>query len=123
MIRRPPRSTRTATLFPYPPALPISGIKALEKLAIDHHRPDLTLLLDINPEAGLRRAQARGDENRFEQETLAFMHKVRDGFLRSEKHTSELQSLMRISYAVFCLKTKTYSITLLDIDKHNQTHT
>src|SRR3546814_7759411 len=85
MIRRPPRSTRTATLFPYPPALPISGTKALEKLAIDHHRPDLTLLLDINPEEGLRRAQARGDENRFEQETLAFMHKVRDGFLARAK--------------------------------------
>src|SRR3546814_6698473 len=58
-----------------------SCIKALEKLAIDHHRPDLTLLLDIDPEEGLRRARARGDENRFEQETLAFMHKVSDGFL------------------------------------------
>src|SRR3546814_12652102 len=58
-----------------------SGIKALEKLAIDHHRPDLTLLLDINPEEGLRRAQARGAQTRFEQETLAFMHKVRAGLL------------------------------------------
>src|SRR3546814_15363066 len=83
MIRRPPRSTRTDTLFPYTTLF--LSIKALEKLAIDHHRPDLTVLLDINPEEGLRRAQARGDENRFEQETLAFMHKVRDGFLARAK--------------------------------------
>lgn len=58
-----------------------TGLQALEQLAIDGAQPDLTLLLDIDPEEGLRRAQARGDENRFEQETLAFMHKVREGFL------------------------------------------
>lgn len=61
------------------------SLKALEKLAVDGHRPDLTILLDIDPEEGLRRAQARGDENRFEQETLTFMHKVRDGFLARAK--------------------------------------
>lgn len=57
------------------------GLAALETLAIGDHRPDLTLLLDIDPEEGLRRARARGDENRFEQETLDFMQRVRDGFL------------------------------------------
>src|SRR3546814_15704076 len=62
-----------------------SGIKALEKLAIEHHRPDLTLLLDINPEEGLRRAQACGAENRFEQENLALMTKARDGLLARAK--------------------------------------
>src|SRR3546814_2278762 len=57
----------------------------------------LTLLLDINPEEGLRRAQARGDENRFEQETLAFMHKVRDGFLARAK--AEPQRIREIGRA------------------------
>lgn len=58
-----------------------TSLRALEKLAVGSQRPDLTLLLDIEPEAGLARAQARGEENRFEQETLAFMHRVREGFL------------------------------------------
>src|SRR3546814_16828448 len=62
-----------------------SGIKALEKLAIDHHRPALTLLLDIDPEEGLRRAWARGEDIRFEQETVAYIHTVRYGFLERAK--------------------------------------
>src|SRR3546814_8248181 len=77
MIRRPPRSTRTDTLFPYTTLfrswLPaIAAGEAIIALAIDEgakHRPDR--------------------------------------IARSEEHTSELQSLMRISYAVFCLKKKT----------------
>lgn len=62
-----------------------ASLKALEKLAVGGCRPDLTILLDIDPEQGLQRAQARGDENRFEQETLAFMHTVREGFLARAK--------------------------------------
>jgi len=61
-----------------------AALKALEKLAVEG-RPDLTLLLDIDPEQGLKRAQARGDENRFEQETLDFMRRVREGFLARAK--------------------------------------
>jgi dTMP kinase len=61
-----------------------TALKALEKLAVEG-RPDLTLLLDIDPEQGLKRAQARGDENRFEQETLDFMRRVREGFLARAK--------------------------------------
>jgi dTMP kinase len=61
-----------------------TALKALEKLAVEG-RPDLTLLLDIDPEEGLQRAQARGDENRFEQETLDFMRRVREGFLARAK--------------------------------------
>src|SRR3546814_6786761 len=107
MIRRPPRSTRTDTLFPY------------------------TTL--FRSESGGRAAQARPDEtenqghvigvqsvglyyrraavHRFRAHMLhqlwlhgALLHRRSDG--RSEEHTSELQSLMRTSYAVFCLNKK-----------------
>src|SRR3546814_1990011 len=78
MIRRPPRSTRTDTLFPYttlfrsgPAAPPV-----LVRLGADS--------FDVPRGAGARPV----------------------ALWRSEEHTSELQSLMRISYAVFCLKKK-----------------
>lgn len=54
---------------------------ALEKLALGTLRPDLTLVLDLDPELGLRRANRRGDTNRFEAETLAFMQRVRVAYL------------------------------------------
>src|SRR3546814_14656651 len=83
MIRRPPRSTRTDTLFPYT-TLFRSQVRARDAL-------------------GLRSAARRGTQRH---------HPGRPGFghhdrVRSEEHTSELQSLMRSSYAVFCLKKKT----------------
>src|SRR3546814_5505448 len=90
MIRRPPRSTRTDTLFPY---------TTLFRSDQDHqHRRDVEApgrgkggALHDDPVAiGARRPGERDD------------HRQR----RSEEHTSELQSLMRISYAVFCLKKK-----------------
>src|SRR3546814_6117866 len=82
MIRRPPRSTRTDTLFPYT-TLFRSGASILDH-AVDRH-----LLAGTYPQA-----VAHGD--------------------RSEEHTSELQSLMRISYAVFCLKKKKKTMSQLD---------
>src|SRR3546814_14201524 len=78
MIRRPPRSTRTDTLFPYT-TLFRSGVA---RLAASHALEPLPL----------------------EAENLAVVGAF--GHRRSEEHTSELQSLMRISYAVFCLKKK-----------------
>src|SRR3546814_10250111 len=98
MIRRPPRSTRTDTRFPYTRSSdlwPVWRAKTPDERAalmhkaagiirdrVDHIATLLTL------EQGKPIAEARGE------------------VLRSEEHTSELQSLMRISYAVFCLKTK-----------------
>src|SRR3546814_5305169 len=88
MIRRPPRSTRTDTLFPYT-TLFRSRICAV-----------LARVIDAHPFADpLRFRHASG-------EMIAF-RVVPHGPERSEEHTSELQSLMRISYAVFCLKKKT----------------
>src|SRR3546814_9048598 len=107
MMRLPPKSTRTDTLFPYP-----TLFRSLRVL----HRPRAA------PRAGARRAGAvrrrafvlrdrrvrdagrggrGGDAGR-----VRALHRAR---LRSEEHTSELQSLMRISYAVFCLNKKKWN--------------
>src|SRR3546814_1072261 len=89
MIRRPPRSTRTDTLFPYTTlfrSLEGDGRGAGARAA----RPG-AICRPGNLAAGRHIDQDRPDEH---------------GGWRSEEHTSELQSLMRISYAVFCLKKK-----------------
>src|SRR3546814_1137562 len=99
MIRRPPRSTRTDTLFPYTTLfrslrialLPALGIGCLAIGVAERH----ALPCEIDGEVG-------GVHRRIQRGT--------HGFRRSEEHTSELQSLMRISYAVFCLKKKKVQI-------------
>src|SRR3546814_6988453 len=98
MIRRPPRSTRTDTLFPYT-TLFRSGA---DKKAM--------LKIECRAKANLLRiseALSPGDDSSWKAGWLAGFLDT-DGFCskRSEEHTSELQSLMRISYAVFCLKKK-----------------
>src|SRR3546814_5206424 len=102
MIRRPPRSTRTDTLFPYT-TLFRSGAAAnagAGEAAIGRFCEDFTAKAragKIDP-AGGSQAAAAGRTT------------------RSEEHTSELQSLMRISYAVFCLKKKK---TKIEVDNTN----
>src|SRR3546814_14179548 len=85
MIRRPPRSTRTDTLFPYT-TLFRSALKAKDLIR------DGRYALHSNP-----------GEHTMEGGDAKIAGIARE---RSEEHTSELQSLMRISYAVFCLKKK-----------------
>src|SRR3546814_2413682 len=128
MIRRPPRSTRTDTLFPYTTLFRSLGwLKPYENLWLSYppniarkfspelaalagyaqHRPNLgnyegqcpSILLDDNVPDHIGAIDAL----RPDQEAM-----LADYFRasRSEEHTSELQSLMRISYAVFCLKKK-----------------
>src|SRR3546814_2132493 len=102
MIRRPPRSTRTYTLLPYT-TLFRSQIPGIEPLAIETReipwkmadQNAIHMDLDIQP-ASRRAVAARQDGNT----------RVAAAFKRSEEHTSELQSLMRISYAVFCFTKK-----------------
>src|SRR3546814_10350716 len=104
MRRRPPRSTRTDTLFPYT-TLFRSSVRPIE-LAVEYKtRPAVfECCIDLGHEAVDTRSNA--------EETAAWVrdHRYRSVRLvtsdRSEEHTSELQSLMRISYAVFCLKKK-----------------
>src|SRR3546814_5407162 len=91
MIRRPPRSTRTDTLFPYT-TLFRSGAEAPGTVKADVSR---------RGQIGLRKEERFGN---IEPYRLNVGQRKMRG--RSEEHTSELQSLMRISYAVFCLKKK-----------------
>ncbi|EIT67644.1 MULTISPECIES: dTMP kinase [Hydrocarboniphaga] len=56
-------------------------LAAIEQMVLGDLRPDLTLVFDIDPSVGLARAQGRGDTNRFEAETLAFMQRVRQAYL------------------------------------------
>src|SRR3546814_3204958 len=107
MIRRPPRSTRTDTLFPYTTLFRSDGAGALEehRLDRDHHHRARQLPSQL---IGHRKAL---QQRRVGTETGAAVHPQRRAGTRSEEHTSELQSLMRISYAVFCLKKKTQTNT------------
>src|SRR3546814_9271592 len=106
MIRRPPRSTRTDTLFPYTTLFRSSLFfsHAVDRLA-----------------QGLQQR----DRLTTREEAVSWfcgVHKIRrpPGY-RSEEHTSELQSLMRISYAVFCLKKKKYINTHTATIKYRRT--
>src|SRR3546814_8670521 len=106
MTRRPPRSTRTDTLFPYTTLFRSIG-KLLQKMFETVRR----LKGGDSPGADAATHRSRSGPRggvRSLQSTLK-AEDVEDAFgkgARSEEHTSELQSLMRISYAVFCLKKK-----------------
>src|SRR3546814_7560169 len=90
MIRRPPRSTRTDTLFPYTTLFRSRSLP--QRLDVDHLQPPVDGVEEGARLGGVAVPQAGRDDEA--------------GNARSEEHTSELQSLMRISYAVFCLKKK-----------------
>src|SRR3546814_2669856 len=112
MIRRPPRSTRTDTLFPYTPLFRSPGWR---QGAGPHHSGGFSLP-PLSPRSwasvsaradGERSHQPDGRLKRKDTDMLDYLRKLLAGpDSRSEEHTSELQSLMRISYAVFCLKKK-----------------
>src|SRR3546814_18962466 len=91
MVRRPPRSTRTDTLCPYT-TLFRSGVNWYFERAVT--------------DAGLPSAAGRTTWSTLAGSVLPALSGGGGGLGRSEEHTSELQSLMRISYAVFCLKKK-----------------
>src|SRR3546814_10324469 len=88
MIRRPPRSTRTDTLFPYTTLFRSKSGISCRREAVSPAQGSAAGGGPLRPEDRIVRGCDRGRS-------------------RSEEHTSELQSLMRISYAVFCLKKKT----------------
>src|SRR3546814_7068083 len=114
MIRRPPRATRTDTLFPYTTPF---------RSDVGRRLPGSRRLLELDQPGLARRLRhgLHGDARRLgelREDVLV------EGVLevaavdRSEEHTSELQSLMRISYAVFCLKKKKHTS-----DTHRPQHT
>src|SRR3546814_4376820 len=117
MILRPPRSTRTDTLFPYTTlfrsrrlfaraATSISDFRSPRAIAFAMLGADHLLAAEENAAA---RAILEQGSNRL----LAL-------YDRSEEHTSELQSLMRISYAVFCLKKKKNTNDITMLNTHNK---
>src|SRR3546814_7583708 len=110
MERRPPRLTLTDTLFPYTTLfrshfrrIPAVGFDLRGQRGDDvllQRRDGVLALQLVAHREGLGQAVADGGAKRGDH------HRVGDRRRRSEEHTSELQSLMRISYAVFCLKKK-----------------
>src|SRR3546814_3607245 len=117
MIRRPPRSTRTDTLLPYTTLFRSAHLdevlsnrhesvyknaRRIAKFVVSH-----ALFARMRQRLWRRNSCDRRDGSMFNR---------RKSSPRSEEHTSELQSLMRISYAVFCLKKKKKK-------QHKQTHT
>src|SRR3546814_1765586 len=97
MIRRPPRSTRTDTLFPYTTLFRSAMVRP--KLFVRHR------VLFVFLFAALLAASSMARAGSYAACILGRMPDTAND-IRSEEHTSELQSLMRISYAVFCLKKK-----------------
>src|SRR3546814_8387465 len=106
MIRRPPRSTRTDTLFPYTTLFRSPATVGHLTVPVSRRAGAILLALCLA--------------------LLVLLPLLRAGLpLRSEEHTSELQSLMRISYAVFCLKKKKTNQTVhadqsSNMNKHKQ---
>src|SRR3546814_4620909 len=120
MIRRPPRSTRTDTLFPYTTLFRSERVAEALELGGEHQEDEAQREDEDEYQAGasvlefarfavevvadLRRQHLLGD-------AFQVVQRLAEGIAgRSEEHTSELQSLMRISYAVFCLKKKKHNI-------------
>src|SRR3546814_3464805 len=132
MIRRPPKSKRTDTLFPYPT---LFRSRCLVKR--QHRREtDIRAFHQRAPFVPRLRAETRG-KSRAQRRPVAAVMLFRQGLRvelqhadklgiepafdgRSEEQTSELQSLMRISYAVFCLKKKT-NLHVTHISPRHQT--
>src|SRR3546814_6995229 len=100
MIRRPPRSTRTDTLLPYTTLFRSRPYVAPRMRAISAERSRTSVAVMRGPSNWPSRSASSA---------------------RSEEHTSELQSLMRISYAVFCLKKKTKHESVPEQKKHKET--
>src|SRR3546814_1063605 len=111
MIRRPPRSTRTDTLFPYTTLFRSAGRLLREGCEVRHPEGPRSLLPRLGPSAHPGGLSLHREGTRRSEEPVGHTRSRPGGAgrRRSEEHTSELQSLMRISYAVFCLKKKTHS--------------
>src|SRR3546814_9535182 len=117
MIRRPPRSTRTDTLFPYTTLFRSRIWRHFRRISTPYpdrfrsfdriRRIELLSLLLLLRRWGARLMAMSTDHTAEVPGFSVPVHRaLTEHILRSEEHTSELQSLMRISYAVFCLKKK-----------------
>src|SRR3546814_8066811 len=123
MIRRPPRSTRTDTLFPYTTLFRSSRLRAGASTAAGSPPSPCS---PWRSRCSPKRGRSRPPDPFVDEETTHGQHPYRPAPgpptravlrrpSRSEEHTSELQSLMRTSYAVFCLKKKNTTIPKLQL--------
>src|SRR3546814_1595292 len=113
MIRRPPRSTRTDTLFPY-----TTLFRSVRENFRKQRKASVREIINTSITQNISRTIITHGSTQM---------MVLSMFFRSEEHTSELQSLMRISYAVFCLKKKKISLNqhiryILKYTHNNSTH-
>src|SRR3546814_9992643 len=119
MVLRPPRSTPPDSFFPYTTLFrslrcgntcPVRGSETISRPALRRSEPERKAVPEVSPQEMARRVGTTTLSEWVEvsQKMIdTFADATGDHqFIRSEEHTSELQSLMRISYAVFCLKTK-----------------
>src|SRR3546814_2151109 len=123
MIRRPPRSTRTDTLFPYTTLFRSGSTDVGRAIAKSVAGTDKKVTLELGGKA----ANIVFDDAPMDQAIEGIVNGIffNQGHVccaRSEEHTSELQSLMRISYAVFCLKKKTIPHTIAAISIRASIH-
>src|SRR3546814_7405192 len=121
IIRRPPRSTRTDTLFPYTTLFRSQRHSEREMTVLANLLDDKIedMIEGGRPDEARSLLQSVANDPHSEPQT-APPQTTPQSSDRSEEHTSELQSLMRISYAVFCLKTKKKQITRYTT-KHKKT--
>src|SRR3546814_1657652 len=111
MIRRPPRSTRTVTLFPYTTLFRSpDGLGRVLPVAARGAALRCRETLEVEPVIGQRDLVGAAQRRQ-----MCHVMRGAGRHPRSEEHTSELQSLMRISYAVFCLKKKIVIITYITL--------
>src|SRR3546814_4015335 len=120
MIRRPPRSTRTDTLFPYTTLFRSIQDQVAGRGRRGDRRGGVGSAVVDGAYVRSRKARTGNDVRTQRPWLQPRLPRPRGppSSRRSEEHTSELQSLMRISYAVFCLKKKTHKQT-----HNNTTHT
>src|SRR3546814_7055407 len=120
MLRQPPRSTRTDTLFPYTTLFRSSPVHPV--------RTDLSN--SLREELNIHELEPEISDHLESEDSYASAEEEEDDEVQIGRHTSELQSLMRISYAVFCLKKKKHTSKIqkllltstVTFSTHIQTH-
>src|SRR3546814_7167115 len=115
MIRLPPRASRTDTLFPYTTRFRFPDCSRLQQELSTRISSvvDIKQLFHTIPSGDAQPIREAASEFGYESKEEGHFVVAEEMFERSEEHTSELQSLMRISYAVFCLKKQTTDFMLI----------